>query len=796
MDRGYGSGYSWGGGGGGSGSRAGSSGFDMYGGGYKDSMSGLGGYGGGGGGGGGSGQMKRSLSGASMLSSSGTHADAVIAKINQRLDMLTQLEGGLKGTRGDRFDQYESFDSRTSSLASSRDLYRSGGSSYGYDGGRGDNLLLGQRAGSGFGGGMGLGGGGGFDSPSSSYGVAKMRQNMRDSFTSSQGGVSEGGAWVWGGAGRRSPRRGGSAGGRGAGGGFGNLRSDSTPLGGGRGSGSGSGGQSHRGHSPGGGRGKLPSLLSNRMYPESGGFYQGSAQGPHDFPGRHFGGGPRAGRQRGRKRPLNKQQQQQQQQQVKPQRPDVQKKRKQMLTPADEPESKINKTESAGTEVTQEPAEKNGSASEPKTAAEVPVLQATKPAGDTDGDKASPKQEEKKKQQGKQSPVQGQDKHPKMRKRRGFLERVMFACSVCKFRSFYKEEMETHLDSRFHKDHFKFLSGQLSKPTTDFLQEYLQNKFTKTDQRISQVENHSAAICQVYKEQDLTRDLGMEHFMRKVEAAHCAACDLFIPMQQHLIQKHVKSADHNYNRKGMMEQSKRGSLSVARSILNHKLIGKKLESYLKGENPFTGNQDDQDPDDSMVMDVSELDLTSETADGQTADEQTADEQTADDQTADDQTADDQTADSKTADDQTADDQTADSKTADDQTADSKTADQTADGKAVDGQKADAQATDGQTAGGQMKEVAEGGAGQEAAKGEAVTEAAKEEKMEEDLGMGGEEEEQENQEEEDGFEVGEDDEGEEGYVVHDEIGEEGLPGELEDEDEGVEAAEVEEEENHK
>lgn len=146
---------------------------------------------------------------------------------------------------------------------------------------------------------MGLGGGGGFDSPSSSYGVAKMRQNMRESFTSGQGGGSGGGGWA--GAGRRSPRRGGSAGSRGAG----SRRSDPTPLGGG-GRGGGSGGQPHRGHSPGGGRGKLPSLLSNRMYPESGGFHQGSTQGPHDFPGRHFGGGPRAGRQRGRKRPLNK----------------------------------------------------------------------------------------------------------------------------------------------------------------------------------------------------------------------------------------------------------------------------------------------------------------------------------------------------------------------------------------------------------------------------------------------------------------------------------------------------------
>lgn len=401
---------------------------------------------------------------------------------------------------------------------------------------------------------------------------------------------------------------------------------------------------------------------------------------------------------------------------MKPQR-EVQKKRKQMLSPADEPESKINKTESAELEVTQEQVEKNGDDSEPKAAAEE-----TKPA--EDGDKASPKQEEKKKPQGKQTPVQGQDKHPKMRKRRGFLERVMFACSVCKFRSFYKEEMETHLDSRFHKDHFKFLSSQLSKPTTDFLQEYLQNKFKKTEQRVSQLENHSAAICQVYKEQDLTRDLGMEHFMRKVEAAHCAACDLFIPMQPHLIQKHIKSADHNYNRKGMMEHSKRASLSVARSILNHKLIGKKLESYLKGENPFTGNQDDQDPEDCMVMDVSEMELTGETADGQTEAAAVKEEPVA----------------------------------------------------AV-----------------KEEPAAEGEKDQEAGEGEGeAAEAAEavEVKMEEGLEMEGDED-HGNQDEEEGFEVGEE---EEGYVVHDEIDEEGLQGDLEgeEEDEGVEAEVGEEE----
>ncbi|TNN23392.1 hypothetical protein EYF80_066488 [Liparis tanakae] len=226
-----------------------------------------------------------------------------------------------------RYDHYESFDSRSSSaLASSRDLYRSGGGSYGYGDGREDDVLLSQRGGSGFGGGVGLGGtGGGFDSPSSSYGVAKMRPNMRESFNSGQERGSGGAGWPG------APRRGGSAGGRGAGG-FGSRRPDPTPLGGG----GGRGGQSHRGRSPGAGRGKLPSLLSNRMYPETGGFQQGPPRGPHDFPERHFGGGPQAGRQRGRKRPLNKQ--------VKPPR-DVQKKRKQTLTAADEPESKVNRTE-------------------------------------------------------------------------------------------------------------------------------------------------------------------------------------------------------------------------------------------------------------------------------------------------------------------------------------------------------------------------------------------------------------------------------------------------------------------
>lgn len=91
----------------------------------------------------------------------------------------------------------------------------------------------------------------------------------------------------------------------------------------------------------------------------------------------------------------------------------------------------------------------------------------------------------------------------------------------------------------------------------------------------------------------------MEHFVKKVEAAHCAACDLFIPMQFGIIQKHLKTMEHNRNRRLMMEQSKKSSLMVARSILNNKLISKKLERYLKGENPFTDSpEEDREQDEA------------------------------------------------------------------------------------------------------------------------------------------------------------------------------------------------------
>ncbi|KAM4754690.1 A-kinase anchor protein 8-like [Cyanocitta cristata] len=174
------------------------------------------------------------------------------------------------------------------------------------------------------------------------------------------------------------------------------------------------------------------------------------------------------------------------------------------------------------------------------------------------------------------------------------VERIQFVCSLCKFRTFYEEEMGQHLDSKFHREHFQFVGSRLPQQTAQFLQEYVANKTRKTEERRRGIKDINAVIQQIYREQDLTQEVGMEHFLRKVEAAHCSACDLLIPMQFGSIQKHLKSLDHNHNRRAMMEQSKKSSLVVARSILNNKLISKKLEKYLKGENPFTDDPEEKE----------------------------------------------------------------------------------------------------------------------------------------------------------------------------------------------------------
>lgn len=54
------------------------------------------------------------------------------------------------------------------------------------------------------------------------------------------------------------------------------------------------------------------------------------------------------------------------------------------------------------------------------------------------------------------------------------LFRIQFACSVCKFRSFEEEEIQKHLQSKFHKETLRYIGTKLPDKTVEFLQVHAQ----------------------------------------------------------------------------------------------------------------------------------------------------------------------------------------------------------------------------------------------------------------------------------------------------------------------------------
>ncbi|XP_048473902.1 A-kinase anchor protein 8-like isoform X2 [Rhincodon typus] len=198
--------------------------------------------------------------------------------------------------------------------------------------------------------------------------------------------------------------------------------------------------------------------------------------------------------------------------------------------------------------------------------------------------------------------MQEKKKTGKPKKNRDRLaERITYACSVCKFRTFEDEEIAAHMKSKFHKETLKFIGTKLKPQTADFLDEYISNKNKKTQKRREQIGDETILKKQLMQQHDVLQGIGMEQCMKKVEAAHCMACELFIPMQTGFIGQHLRSAEHNRNRKMAIERAKKGSLVIAKSILNNSNIATMLEKYVKGEKPFTDDPDDKDEEEGGMQ---------------------------------------------------------------------------------------------------------------------------------------------------------------------------------------------------
>ncbi|KAG9466802.1 hypothetical protein GDO78_016050 [Eleutherodactylus coqui] len=170
------------------------------------------------------------------------------------------------------------------------------------------------------------------------------------------------------------------------------------------------------------------------------------------------------------------------------------------------------------------------------------------------------------------------------------VKRYQFTCSFCKFHTLYDEEMKRHLQSRFHEKVFHYIEEKFSKQVADFLQEEMLHSNKKTEERRGLVEDLNTTIQQINCNQDLTQVLGMEHFLKKIEAAHCVACDKILPMYCSILQQHIESNFHDQNSRIMMKNSKENALHTAKTVLEQNK--RKLKQYMQGQNPFLNDEKD------------------------------------------------------------------------------------------------------------------------------------------------------------------------------------------------------------
>uniref|UniRef100_A0A8C9R931 A-kinase anchor protein 8-like n=1 Tax=Scleropages formosus TaxID=113540 RepID=A0A8C9R931_SCLFO len=176
-------------------------------------------------------------------------------------------------------------------------------------------------------------------------------------------------------------------------------------------------------------------------------------------------------------------------------------------------------------------------------------------------------------------------KRKKERKKERQLKdhRLRFVCSVCKFRTVEEKEIKSHLEGRFHKEIFSFVATKIPEIQVKFLQDLAVQRYKKIMKRRQEMVDKDEA----FEKSDPFVGAGRDEFCKRIEAAHCMACDMIIPAQHSLLQRHVSSEEHQRNREAITEQFKMTSVPIAKSILKGSNIRKMLDKYIKGEDPFT-----------------------------------------------------------------------------------------------------------------------------------------------------------------------------------------------------------------
>ncbi|XP_075433407.1 A-kinase anchor protein 8-like [Ascaphus truei] len=175
--------------------------------------------------------------------------------------------------------------------------------------------------------------------------------------------------------------------------------------------------------------------------------------------------------------------------------------------------------------------------------------------------------------------------------------KTMFSCNLCCFRSEDEREIQKHFKSTQHREIMRHLYGFLPKLSVNFLEEYLldtnKNVFREREKRL-EIEKPKS---------DNFRGIGQEHFLHRVEAAHCLACDILIPDIPNFLMDHIKSALHGQNRRAANKEIKKNAFNAATTILSNKAVAKLLERYNKGDSPFPDSNTKDDRAEAATAEV-------------------------------------------------------------------------------------------------------------------------------------------------------------------------------------------------
>ncbi|KAM4035889.1 uncharacterized protein ACNLHF_014941 isoform 5-T5 [Anomaloglossus baeobatrachus] len=155
---------------------------------------------------------------------------------------------------------------------------------------------------------------------------------------------------------------------------------------------------------------------------------------------------------------------------------------------------------------------------------------------------------------------------------------TMFSCNLCQYNTHDEREMQVHFYSSQHKEVLNHLYIFYPRQRVDFLHNYL--LFKKRKMSLERKNNHP----QPFKDKFI--GIGQEHFLHRIQAAQCQACNVLIPDVQELLRKHISSDDHQQNCKARLKNIKVKSLAATKELLLDQDILHMLKMYQAGKNPF------------------------------------------------------------------------------------------------------------------------------------------------------------------------------------------------------------------